>query len=200
MPRNFLPWLKSSLNQLQKKSPQNQSNLDDLSLDGGFSVSNPKDVIESKIPNVLGIAILITCLLFCFVLGVNVILDLQLKHLKNKQDTVVTSIKELSDVEQKVLRTNRKVSYYKQFLENRRLLSDVSTSLFEDVPPSVSFTSVQIEQKRFLVVSESSDVISFTSLIANYLEKGFVSEVILQSANFNPRDGIYTIEFEGILK
>jgi hypothetical protein len=158
------------------------------------------DEVPSKVLNgyfqfsvfVLGSFILISI--------VNIIFSMFLSAQKVEQNKLITGLEKLSVVEKDLINLNRKISFYKNSISSRKLLSDKTAFILDGLDPGFTLNSSEVANDKFSISLTGKNVFLFTQLIMRYLQNGPVSEISINSANYNPAKQEFMVELSGVFK
>ncbi|MFZ2664111.1 MAG: hypothetical protein WAX66_02010 [Patescibacteria group bacterium] len=144
--------------------------------------------------------ILILCTSLSCLVIVNVFTLQIIKSLKVKQGVLVQQVSAYSEVEVLAKDVNRRVSYYKKVLSQRKSISPKVEFITNKTGSDIYVKDIKYTSNGFSIFAEGPDAYTFTRLISEYLSGGIVSEVSIKGARLNTRTGVFEINMEGVFK
>lgn len=182
--------LKRFLSIFQKQSknqPEVQSNL--------FEESPVvKDTLKSKL--IICVLALLVITLFVF----DKVLSNSLNSQKIINDQILSKIETYSNVESLYKDISNKITQYKKLKSARLSMTDKVETTTQNVQADIDINYIKIQEKDFEIKASSKNLLSFSSLILNYLNSGKVSEISLKSASLSSTREVYDVEFIGKFK
>jgi hypothetical protein len=130
----------------------------------------------------------------------NTVLGTFLSAQKNEQDKLISGLDRLSTTEKNLTNLSRKISFYKNSLGSRKLLSEKAGFVLDNLSPGLVLNSATLSSKKFSVSLTGKNIYAFTQLIMYYLQDKNISEISINSANFNPSVQEFTVELSGVFK
>jgi uncharacterized lipoprotein YehR (DUF1307 family) len=190
----LLPFLKQVRNlNRETKVPSNQPE----------AVSESLIATEEVSPKVLNRYFWLTVFvlsLFILISITNIFLNTFLMAQKDEQNKLISSLDRLSSVENNITGLSRKISFYKNSLVSRKLLSEKTEFILDRIGPGLVVNNARVTHEKFNVSLTGKNVYLFTRLIMYYLQDKFVSEISINSANYSPTTQEFMVELSGVFK
>lgn len=125
------------------------------------------------------------------------------RSIKTDQDAIktkVTQIHEKSSVETAIRTISDKIAFYKGFKDQKVFFAPNLDFLLNSIPQENIIDKFLLQKNKFQLTVKTSQAVSFTLLINEYLQNPKVEEIILTSASYNASEQSYTLTMEAILK
>jgi hypothetical protein len=130
----------------------------------------------------------------------NYALFIYIGKLKIQQDKLSSGVLSLSGTEKTAISIDRKVTYYKNLLKLRKLISPRAGFVLQNIAEGININKLSITYPNFEITATAKDVYAFTKLISNYLSGNYVSEIVLKKADLNTQTKEYEFTIGGIFK
>lgn len=133
-------------------------------------------------------------------LVLNYFIFIHIAKLKTEQNRLSSGIVSLSESEKIAIKIDKKVTYYKEVLKLRKLVSPRASFVYTKIPVGIEITKLRITYPSFEITAKAKNIYAFTTLITNYLGGGYVSEIVLKSADLNTQTNEYNFAIKGVFK
>ena len=197
--------IKLNLKKSQKQGPQNQGQNEAFKTLGLNLLSNFQPVTAPFKRHEDAVSIFRKVIIvLSFILGVLIVLNyllfLHIGKLKVEQDRLSNNVLSELASEKAAVNIDRKVTYYKEILRLRRLLSPKVSFVYKNVVEGIELDELRITFPSFEITAKTKNIYDFTKLITNYLNGNYISEIVLKKANLNPQIKEYEFTIGGVFK
>jgi hypothetical protein len=194
MLEKLLPFLNRS------KSPSPEEDLP--SSESSIVVENLITLNEVPVSVLNGLFIISTLIIVIFIslTFVNQALKSSLDIQKQEQTKLVGDLQGIKDKQDAVLALDRKIKFYQNYLHTKKLLTDKSGFIMDHLNPGLTIKSGEVNEGGFKISLVGQNVYLFTQLIVQYMSGGVVGELSITSANLDPGNGKFTVDFQGVFK
>lgn len=170
----------------------------------------PEDVKEGNLisPEDIPVAVInryyifsiFVALIFVVLVSANYFIDKSLNSKKTEQIHLVYELNSLEKDSIQVQELDKKIKFYKNSVESRTSLIDKTALILDDIDPQLRLNNADVSFEEFKISLSGKNIYLFTKLIFRYLEKDYVSEVSIVSANFDTSSEDFTVELNGVFK
>ena len=150
--------------------------------------------------SILRKTIVVVCIIFGILLVLNSLLFVYMGRLKTDQNKLTSAILSKADSEKEAINVYNKTLYYKQLLGLRKILSRKTSFVYKNITGNIKLEILRITYTGFEVTAKAENTYDFTKFISDYLSGGYVSEIVLKSASFDPRTKEYEFTIGGNFK
>lgn len=208
MQKELLPWAKLKnqllIKLLSETDDKAVGTISNSSISTGQNLLAPeephRDLIKDKVSRLLKLVIFFISLLFLTMLGINYFFDTQLRLQKMELDISVQQIEEYNDVMLLARDIDRKVTLYKQIKEDRKVLGENLTFVYDSIIEGVTLSELDINVDGFNIKVEGDSAFTLAKLLATFLRGDEVSQLTLKSANLNKERNSFMVELGGVFK
>jgi len=187
----------------QVKKQQNQNLKEPLDTSGNLlsdteTQENTIDFSQS-IASFFQSGILIACFVFLGLYLYNYVLDIKLDTLLREQKALEVTINAYGDTAEQATGLFNNITYYKKSEDSREDLADKFEAI-KNSPNGISFTSIGLDADSFDIGIEGETPALFTQLIIAYFNTNEVSQIQIESAQYEKGRGIYVVNLAGKFK
>lgn len=140
------------------------------------------------------------CAVFMALSLFNTQAEKNLKVKKEEQGTLIAQLNSLGTDVQLIQSVDKKTKFYKNSLEKRISLAEKTTQILDNVNPGLELLGGTVEGGKFSITLRGKNIYLFTQEIFSFLEKNYISEVSIVSANYDTSNEEFTVELSGVFK
>lgn len=207
LPSIFQKKTRSNLNQEnQQQRSLSKDSKEGVSLESDFDLISesqklyiaPKFAIEITL--VIRKFIVAVSVAFGVLLILNFTVSFMIQYQKGWQNRLVEKVDSYSEIEERAKSISDKTVAYKRFLNDRVVMYDKTAYAIDNIGTEITLTTLQVSPETFSLSVSSKNAVEITNLIIRYLDKGLVSEIVLESAAFDRSKSEYKVMLRGTFK